>query len=556
MRTYEPMSTPDPISPGRYRRRIVGLGALAFVVTFAIGAAIFIPVVQNDLEDRVGAALADAGQGGVGASFSGQDGTLSCDAPLDDPVAVAAIASDVNGVRVIELAGSCDGATSPSPTVVGDDIATTSDVAGTDPPVAEQDATTTTDAPPATEPETDGIVDIIGGDPLFGELAGLLATVGLDGPDALGGDGPFTLLAPTDAAFDAAFEEFGADAFIALMSDPDTLRTLLLHHATDGTFMSSDFVVGDLDMLDGTPVAVDPDADGGITFTSSGTAAGVDDPATQLDIEASNGVVHAIDRLLVPEGLVLGDVAGATPPTIAASLLGGRLTLTGDVQSEEQRGALLDAARTQIDPANVVDSLAVDPNVALGAADVERLSALITLMVPNLVEGRADLAGSGLGLTGTYVDDGAQVALAEFATAEGIDLVLTPRPTADADAAAALQVELNEFARDNPILFEANSGTLTPEAGAVVDQLAARAARLGGVTITIVGHTDSDGNPVTNQVLSEIRAASVLQALVDRDLDPATLTSTGRGSTQPIIDDAGAENKAASRRVEFVVSAQ
>ncbi|MEP6300054.1 MAG: fasciclin domain-containing protein, partial [Ilumatobacter sp.] len=418
------------------------------------------------------------------------------------------------------------------------------------------DAAVTTDAPPATEPETDGIVDIVDDDPLFGELAGLLATAGLDGPDALGGDGPFTLLAPTDAAFDAAFDDVGADAFIAMMSDPDTLRTLLLHHATDGAIMASDFVAGDLDMLDGTPVAVDPDADGGITFTSNDVAAGVDDPATQLDIEASNGVVHAIDRLLVPEGFVLGDVAGATPPTIAASLLGGRLTLTGDVQSEEQRLALVAAAQTQVDPANVVDSLAVDPNVALGAADVERLSTLITLMVPNLVEGRADLAGSGLGLTGTYVDEAAEAALAEFATAEGIDLVLSPRPTADADAAAALQVELNEFARDNPILFEANSGTLTLEAGAVIDQLAARAARLDGVAIVIVGHTDSDGDPVANQARSEMRAASVRQALVERDLDPATLTSTGRGSTQPIVDEAGAEDKVASRRVEFVVSAR
>ncbi|MEP4651875.1 MAG: fasciclin domain-containing protein, partial [Ilumatobacter sp.] len=314
------MSTTDTIPPGRYRRRIVGLGAIAFVVTFAIGAAIFVPVVQNDLEDRVEAELADAGLDGVRASFSGQDGTLSCDAPLDDPDTVAAIASDVNGVRVVELAGSCAGSSSPASTVVGDDISTTSEASTvTGPTVTEPDAAVTTDAPPATEPETDGIVDIVDDDPLFGELAGLLATAGLDGPDALGGDGPFTLLAPTDAAFDAAFDDVGADAFIAMMSDPDTLRTLLLHHATDGAIMASDFVAGDLDMLDGTPVAVDPDADGGITFTSNDVAAGVDDPATQLDIEASNGVVHAIDRLLVPEGFVLGDVAGATPPTIAAS---------------------------------------------------------------------------------------------------------------------------------------------------------------------------------------------------------------------------------------------
>ncbi len=556
MRTYEPMSTPDPISLGRYRRRIVGLGAVALLVTFALGAAIFVPVVQNDLEDRVEDELAAAGLDGVRASFSGQDGTLSCDAPLDDPGTVAAIASDVDGVRVVELAGSCDDSSSLDSTIPAESTVETSDVstASTDPSVVEPDTTITSDAPPATEPETDGIIDIIGGDPLFDQLAGLLTTAGLDGEDALGGDGPFTLLAPTDAAFDAAFVEFGADAFIALTSDPEMLRSLLLHHATDGTILANDFVSGDLAMLDGTPVTVDPDADGGITFTSSGAAAGVDDPATQLDIEASNGVIHAIDRLLVPEGLVVGDVTGATAPTIVASLLGGRLTLTGNVQSEEQRAALVASARSQVDPANVLDSLVVDPNVALGAADVERFSTLITVMVSTLVDGEANLAGGGIGLAGTYLDDEAQVVLTDFAAAEGIDLVLTPRPPADADTAAALQVELNEFARANPILFEANSGTLAPEASAIVDQLAARAVRLDGVAITVVGHTDSDGNPLTNQMLSEIRAASVRQALVDRSLDPATLTSDGRGSTQPIVDDTGAEDKVASRRVEFVVT--
>lgn len=550
------MSTPDPISPGRYRRRIIGIGALALVVTFAIGAAIFIPVVQNDLEDRVESELSEAGIDGVSASFSGQDGTLDCATPLADPDAAEALAEDVHGVRVVDLDRSCAGGTpaadeEPPPTEASDP-----EPPVIEPPVTEPAETAaTTEAPPVTEPDTDGIVDIVDEDPLFSQLAELLATTGLDGEDGLGGDGPLTLLAPTDAAFDAAFDGLGADAFDALTSDPELLRSVLLHHATQGAIASSDFVAGDLTMLDGTTVAVDPDAADGITFTSSGASAGIEDPETQLDIEASNGVVHAIDRLLIPEGLGLDDAA-ANGTTTTATFAGGQITLSGVVQTEEQRVALVTtAAAAGVDPANVVDQLVVDPDITLEQADVDRLTTIVATMPPNLVAGEASLVDGGLTLTGTYRDDAAQAALTEIGTAQEATLDLSPRQAADADSAAALQTELNDFVRDNPILFEPNSATLTAEANAVIEQLAARATSLEGTAITIVGHTDSDGNAATNQALSEFRAASVLNALAVRGLDAATLTSDGRGSTEPITDESGAEDKAASRRVEFVVEA-
>ena len=323
-------------------------------------------------------------------------------------------------------------------------------------------------------------------------MAELLTIAGLDGDDAFGGDGPLTLLAPTDAAFDTAFDEFGADRFEALESDPELLRSVLLHHATDGAIRSGDFVAGELTMLDGTAVLVDPDAPGGITFTSTGDASGVDDPATQLDIDASNGVVHAIDRLLVPDGLGLGAVS-STDSTTTATFAAGRVTLTGVVQSEEQRTALAAAATSQVDPANVVDDLVVDPDVVVERADVDRLAAIVAAMPPNLVDGEASLVGSALTLVGTYLDDAAQAVVSRVGTDLDATLELSARPAADAESAAALETELNGFVRENPILFEPNSTTLTAEADAVIEQLAARAITLVGTAITIVGHTDSGG---------------------------------------------------------------
>ena len=97
---------------------------------------------------------------------------------------------------------------------------------------------------------------------------------------------------------------------------------------------------------------------------------------------------------------------------------------------------------------------------------------------------------------------------------------------------------------------------LSPGSNAIVEQVAARALRLDGVDIVVVGHTDSDGTDDDNQLLSDGRAATVAVGLIERGLDENDVSSEGRGASEPILDANGAEDKAASRRVEFVVVVQ
>lgn len=538
------MSSEEPIPDQRYRRRIVGLGAIGLVVIFIIGAAITVPRVQDDLTDRVEQELIEADIAGVTASFSGQDGTLMCTESLLDPDAAQRIAEDLRGVRAIDLDRTCvAGASEP-------ETETTEPAATEAPPSGSETAVTPTIAAPSTEPQLDSIAGIIDGDPLFSQLAELLDTADLTGTDGIDGEGPFTVLAPTDVAFDAAFDELGADAFDALTSDPDQLRTVLLHHVTEGQIRSRDFVAGPLTMLDGTTIEVDPDGADGLTFTSADVTATVADPATQLDIEAANGVVHAIDELLLP-----ADLEGLLPEatTTAAAFEGGQIVLTGTVQSEEQRLQLIASAAAHVDPANIADQLTVDPVVAVAQADLDRLAGLVGVMLPNLVSGEAALSGSALSLTGVYVSEAANATLGEFGAALDAAVDLSPRATADETSAQALQDELNEFVRLNPVQFEQGSTVLTPEANAVIEQIAARALRLDGTSITIVGHTDTDGAAAANQLLSDGRAATVLQTLVVQGVPADILQFEGRGATSPILGPDGVEDKAASRRVEFIV---
>jgi outer membrane protein OmpA-like peptidoglycan-associated protein len=66
-------------------------------------------------------------------------------------------------------------------------------------------------------------------------------------------------------------------------------------------------------------------------------------------------------------------------------------------------------------------------------------------------------------------------------------------------------------------------------------------------------HTDSDGNEVSNQTLSEARARSVRAYLVEAGADGQRIDAVGFGETLPVVANNTAENKQRNRRIEFSV---
>ena len=104
----------------------------------------------------------------------------------------------------------------------------------------------------------------------------------------LDNQGTFTLFAPTDAAFDSLPEGTVA----GLLEDIPALTEILLHHVVAGTAMSSELIDGDIiETLNGTDITVTVD---GMTYMIDMAT------VTQPNIEASNGVVHVIDMVLIP----------------------------------------------------------------------------------------------------------------------------------------------------------------------------------------------------------------------------------------------------------------
>ncbi len=153
---------------------------------------------------------------------------------------------------------------------------------------AETTTTTTTMAPAA---EMGTIVEVAVDSGSFPTLVAALQATGLDA--TLSGEGPFTVFAPTEAAFAAALEALGLTAD-ELLADTETLTSILTYHvvATDAPASVVVTLDGqDVETVNGATVLVTVDGD---------TVMVNDAIVEQTDILGSNGVIHVIDSVLLP----------------------------------------------------------------------------------------------------------------------------------------------------------------------------------------------------------------------------------------------------------------
>lgn len=518
---------PHPRSASRYRRRVLGVGGLVAVLLFAVGAPIYVQRIERDLERAVPVALGEAGFSGITAEFSGQEGTLTCAAPLTDPEGALTVAHDVRGVDSMTLDRGCrvnTGSEDPD----GDAAAPTGSQAtsGTGSTSTSVPGFATVGAALAGDPQFEAVALLADGS----ELAARLADASAE---------PVTVFAPTNAAFD------GVPAGLAgqLDSDAELRSTVLSGHIVAGALEPdslAELAGTTVATLAGTELAVALDGD---TITVGGVAVG------GRPINTPNGVVYAISEVLLP-----ADLADATRSSVVATLTDAGLTVSGAVADEAARDVLVLAA-TAAAGDRFDNQLTVDSAATLDADGAADLATLITALAAELVSGSAGFDGEALSLRGVYANDAGATRAEAAAAAVGAGIEIERRPDATPEQAAALETELNEFVRANPITFAPGSAVLDESAGAVIDQLAARLVTLGGLSVVVEGHTDSDGQAATNRALSEQRAGAVVQALVAGGVDPATITAQGFGSDEPVLTPSGVEDKTASRRVEFQISA-
>ncbi|MEL6809451.1 MAG: OmpA family protein [Pseudomonadota bacterium] len=103
------------------------------------------------------------------------------------------------------------------------------------------------------------------------------------------------------------------------------------------------------------------------------------------------------------------------------------------------------------------------------------------------------------------------------------------------------------------ILFDSGSFTVRPGLNDDMFALSQSLDRYPQSTIQIVGHTDSDGDAASNQLLSERRANAVADVLLNQGVPFNRVRTFGRGESQPIASNFTPEGKAQNRRVEIVI---
>ncbi|WP_372975568.1 OmpA family protein [Muriicola sp.] len=104
----------------------------------------------------------------------------------------------------------------------------------------------------------------------------------------------------------------------------------------------------------------------------------------------------------------------------------------------------------------------------------------------------------------------------------------------------------------NGIRFDSGKATLKPESMGVINEIVKLMQQYPEIRFSVEGHTDSDGDAQFNKNLSEQRASTVLNTLVDQGIGRDRLVAKGFGEEVPVADNNSPEGKANNRRVEFV----
>jgi len=218
------------------------------------------------------------------------------------------------------------------------------------------------------------IADLAAQDPELSLLSAALAEAGLD--DTLAGDGPFTVFAPTDAAFGDLLDELGI-TLEALLADRDLLTAVLTYHVVAAEVAAADVPVGHAVTTVQGGIFKPAEGGSGLTLVDGRNRVA---QVIATDIEASNGIVHKIDRVLLPADQTIVETAQSLPDF---SILVEAVVAAGLVDALSAAGPLTVFAPTNAAFAALLDELGVTKEALL--ADTDLLTAVLTYHV---VDGR------------------------------------------------------------------------------------------------------------------------------------------------------------------------
>jgi outer membrane protein OmpA-like peptidoglycan-associated protein/uncharacterized protein YidB (DUF937 family) len=295
-----------------------------------------------------------------------------------------------------------------------------------------------------------------------------------------------------------------------------------------------------------------------------------------------------------------------TEAKLSLSLQDGKVTVAGAVPNEEIRKKVLDQIKAAYGEGNLTGEIVVDASTKTPLWLDKLGDILLTFKLPGTELG---FDGETINLGGTLTEAAKNAWLGQLNALVGVRFKVNPvftiadgmppsspapvvgeapppegaapqpvpeqaaqpqapgspaaaKPNIDPGLSALAQLkkgfsgqELTQALNLLSIHFETGSANISADSMQILVKAAeAIKAAPPGTIIEIGGHTDNQGNPSGNTVLSAARAATVREALVAQGVDPKSLTAQGYGDSKPIADNATEEGRAKNRRIEFTIS--
>ncbi len=365
--------------------------------------------------------------------------------------------------------------------------------------------------------------------------AGILAYVFLDGiADDVGVIGPEDEAAPTAETITATSVDTDETAPEAAPAEPPPVEPIPPY--VEATFDGKNLVVA------GTV------ADDGLVQQLDSTTQLIYAPFATSDVQVD-------PQLDSPEWLAAAPNAVALLQTVSSSSLvvsEGRIRVSGQAASAEDaaqfeaylRATGLPVEITDMEITNLRDAVyviaATDGTIALsGALPSEEIRTA-------LAETAAAVYGTENVFDASTVDETVATALWMY-TPEALIATLSAFPSFE------VRLDGREFSASlgGGAVFDSGSVAITPEFAQILNFGVVVLAREPAMTITIEGHTDSQGADEYNLALSQERADAVAAYFSQAGIDASRITAVGRGEQSPIASNDTPEGRAINRRVDF-----
>ncbi len=222
------------------------------------------------------------------------------------------------------------------------------------------------------------------------------------------------------------------------------------------------------------------------------------------------------------------------------------VVVTGVVPDEASKAKLITRLKGLYGN-RVVDQLAVG-NVVAPPNWTTHVEKILDDNLKNISQGQINVSGTTVNLRGQIGNEALRQKLvtniaANLTSSYNIKDALTIMTSAQTDLNATLAGRIIEF--------DSGSANIRDSSKKILDEIAQRIVSLGAKTVEVIGHTDNQGNPSNNLILSRARAEAVKVYLIQKGIAAEKIVTNGLGDAQPVADNETAEGRTRNRRIEF-----